>query len=188
LANPHIDDILREIAAYRTGEGYRLTCESQSGFDLSLLSLERAKMLRAARFINPRVAWDGLYSTWPKVRRAIRMLKAVGYGRKDIYVFMIYNYEIPYAEMRKKLDACRRWRVRVIDCRYRPLSQTEDNYIPGPVPQKSGGYYLHPGWTDLQVRRFRRAVRHQNIAILLDLPNGRYLQGCEQRKVAPCCG
>ena len=28
----------------------------------------------------------------------------------------------------------------------------------------------------MQVRRFRQAVRHQNIAILLDLPNGRVCQ------------
>ena len=37
----------------------------------------------------PRIAWDGPYATWPKVRNAVRMLKRVGYGRKDIFVFMI---------------------------------------------------------------------------------------------------
>ena len=97
---------------------------------------------------------------------------------------MIDNHRLSYKEMRRKLDACRRWRVRVIDCRYRPLDLTEDNYRPGPKRQTGEEYYVHPDWTDRQVRVFRRAVRHQNIAILLDLPNGRYVQGCEQRKVS----
>jgi len=111
------------------------------------------------------------------------MLKDVGYGRKEVFVFMLFNHDIPYDEMRGKLDACRRWQVRVIDCRYRPLTATSDNYRAGPKSQTGDDYYIHDGWTDRQVRRFRRAVRHQNIAILLNLPNGRYIPGCEQRKV-----
>jgi radical SAM family protein len=183
LANPHIDGILQELAERRRESSHGLSCESQSGFDLRLLTPERAALLKEAGFKNPRVAWDGRYDSWPEVRRAVRTLKSVGYGRKDVFVFMIYNHRLPYVEMRKKLDACRRWRVRVIDCRYRPLDCTKDNYRPGPKPQEPGEYYIHPGWTDRQVRRFRRAVRWQNIAILLDLPNGRYIPGCEQRKV-----
>ena len=183
LANPCADRILKELADYRGPDGRPVTCESQSGFDLSLLTPERARLLKAARFVDPRIAWDGGYASWPRVKAAVRMLKDVGYGRKDIYVFMIYNHSITYDEMRRKLDACRRWRVRLIDCRYRPLDCTEDNYRPGPKPQEPGSYYIHPGWTDRQIRTFRRAVRRQNIAVLLDLPDGRYLPGCEMRKV-----
>ncbi len=183
LANPNIDNILRELAEFRFTRNRRVTCESQSGFDLRLLSPERARLLRCASFKYPRIAWDGRYSDWPRVRRAVRMLKNVGYGRKDIFVFMLYNHDLTYMEMRKKLDACRRWRVRLIDCRYRPLNAVSDDYRPGPKVQPAGEYYIHPDWTDRQVRAFRRAVRHQNIAILLDLPNGRYIRGCEQSKV-----
>jgi len=184
LANPHIDDILRELAAHRLPRGRPVTCESQSGFDLRLLTAQRAQSLKSARFQNARIAWDGAYKTWPRVRRAIRILKAVGYGRKDIHVFMLYNHALPYREMRMKLDACRRWKVRVVDCRYRPLTSTEDGYQPGPKSQDAGAYFIYPGWTDRQVRSFRRAVRHQNIAILLNLPRGRYVPGCEQRMVS----
>jgi len=183
LANPNIEGILKELSEIKFARGGRLKCESQSGFDLRLLTEERATMLKQARFVDPRVAWDGPYSHWPRVREAVNRLKAVGYGRKDIYVFMIYNHKLSYKEMRKKLDACRRWRVRIIDCRYRPLNVTSDGYRPGPKSQPAGEYYVHPGWTDMQVRGFRRAVRHQNIAILLNLPNARYIKGCEQRKV-----
>ena len=183
LANPHIDKILHELAEYRTQSGHPLRCDSQSGFDLNLLTDERAKLLKAAHFVNPRIAWDGPYKGWPKVRKAIGMLERAGYKRKDMYIFMIYNYVLSYAEMKRKLEACRRWRVRVIDCRYRPLDYTEDNYVPGPKPQEAGEYYIHDAWTDAQVRGFRRAVRRQNIAILLGLPDGRYIRGCESRKV-----
>ena len=183
LANPYIDKILTELADYRTPGGRAIRCESQSGLDFQALTPRRAELLRRASFESPRIAWDGPYDTWPAARKAIRILKAVGYGRKDIFVFMLYNHELPYSEMRRKLDACRRWMIRVIDCRYRPLNRIEDNYRPGPKTQLPGAYYVHPNWTDRRVRKFRRAVRRQNIAILLDLPNGRYIKGCEQRKV-----
>ena len=183
LANPHIDSILCELATFRLRNGRSVTWECQSGLDLRLLTAERAVLLERSRMKYPRVAWDGPYSDWPTVKQAVEMLKAVGYGRKDIFVFMIYNHALSYVEMMKKVDACRRWRVRIIDCRYRPLEAVEGNYRPGPRPQPPGSYYIHHGWTDEDVRGFRRKVRQQNIAILLDLPGGRYICGCEQRKV-----
>jgi hypothetical protein len=183
LANPYVDDILRELAEVKFPGGWRLSCESQSGFDLRILTPARAELLRKARFQFPRIAWDGPYREWPRVKEAVDVLKDVGYGRKDIFVFMVFNHNFRYEEMKEKLEACRRWMVRVIDCRYRPLDQTFDNYVAGPKPQTSADYYIHPRWTDSQVRRFRRTVRHQNIAVLLNLPNARYLAGCERRKV-----
>jgi hypothetical protein len=183
LANPNIENILSELTNYRFRNGKSVIWECQSGLDLRLLTPERAELLKKSHMINPRIAWDGPFSNWPLVKHTIDMLKAVGYGRKDIFVFMIYNHALPYIDMLKKVDACRRWRVRLIDCRYRPLNSIEDNYIPGSKSQPTGSYFLHRGWTDATIRRFRRKVRHQNIAILLDLPNGRYIPGCESRKV-----
>jgi hypothetical protein len=184
LANPSIEKILKEIADFRMDRGGRLVCESQSGFDLTYLTPKLAKLLKRARFDNPRIAWDGRYSSWPKVRKAIRLLQKAGYKRDEVFIFMVYNWDIPYSEMKRKLDACRRWQVRVIDCRYRPLNYTEDNYHPGAKGQEPGEYYVHTGWTDAQVREFRRSVRRQNIAVMLHLPNGRYIEGCERRRVA----
>jgi len=184
LGSPHIKHILSELAGFRFKGGRRVSCESQSGLDLRLLTPDLALMLRNAHFKYPRLAWDGPYSDWPNVRRAIEMLKEVGYGREDIFVFMLYNHRLSYLEMRRKLDACRRWQVRVIDCRFRPLDRTEDGYNPRLKHQTAADYCIYPGWTDRQVRAFRRAVRRQNIAILLELPEGRYIPGCERRKVS----
>lgn len=183
LANPYIDDILGELAHVRLSRGRHLMCESQSGFDLRLLTPARARLLREARFHSPRIAWDGPYKDWARVKEKINILKDVGYGRKDIFVFMMFNHRLTYAEMKAKLDACRRWKVRVIDCRYRPLNQTYDKYKAGPKAQTNADYYIHANWTDIRVRKFRQAVRHQNIAVLLDLPDGRYISGCEQRMI-----
>ena len=135
LANPNIDKILREVSEYKIDKRYRVSCESQSGFDLRLLTPERARLLKAARFMNPRVAWDGSYKDWKRVKKAIGYLETAGYNHTDIFVFMIYNCTLSYEEMKKKLNACRRWKVRVIDCRYRPLNRTEDGYKPGRKPQ-----------------------------------------------------
>ena len=63
LANPHIDKILREVSEHRIEKRYHISCESQSGFDLRLLTPERARLLKAARFMNPRVAWTVLTKT-----------------------------------------------------------------------------------------------------------------------------
>jgi hypothetical protein len=183
LANPHIGSLLDELADFRLPDGGRVLCESQCGFDTRLLTPDLAVRLKTARFRSPRISWDGPYCEWPKVRAAVDMLDSAGYPRRDIYVFMLYNHDLPYAEMREKVEACRRWGVRVSDCRYRPLSSTADGYRPGPKPQAADEYYIHPGWSDTQVRRFRRTVRHQNIAIMLRLPDNRYLPGCEQRMV-----
>jgi len=183
LANPHIGRVFNELATFRFPDGRRVICEAQCGFDTRLLTSDLATALKRARFRKPRVSWDGDYSGWPDVKAAVQMLEGAGYSRKDIYVFMLYNHDVPYPEMREKLEACRRWGVRVSDCRYRPLDSTEDNYRPGQKPQSTDEYYIHPGWTDAQVRRFRRAVRHQNIAIMLRLPDNRYVQGCEQRLI-----
>jgi hypothetical protein len=183
LANPHIKRILEELAAFRLPDGSRVVCESQCGLDRRLLTVELAGALRRARFRTPRISWDGHYSGREHVREAVEMLEAAGYKRRGIYVFMLYNHHIAYPEMKAKLEACRRWGIRVADCRYRPLDATHDGYRPGSKPQPPGEYYIHPDWTDSQVRRFRRAVRRQNIAIMLRLPDNRYVPGCEQRLV-----
>jgi len=183
LANPHVADILCELGSFRFKDGRRVSCECQCGLDTRLLTPDLALALKKARFRTPRISWDGAYSEWKRVRAAMEMLETAGYERRNTYVFMLYNHDVPYSEMREKLEACRRWGLRVADCRYRPLDAVEDGYRPGPKPQSPHEYYTRPGWTDSQVRRFRRAVRQQNIAIMLRLPNNRYAPGCEQHLV-----
>ncbi len=185
LANPYIKNILSELAEFKFHNNGRITCESQSGLDGRLLikDPELSLLLKKVRLKYPRIAWDGPYKHWPKIKEQIKILKNAGFHPKDIFIFMLYNHELSYEELRAKLDSCRRWGIRVIDCRLRPLNSISDGYNPRAKSQTVEEYYIYKGWTDRQVRAFRRAVRRQNIAILLDLPNGRYIEGVEKRYI-----
>lgn len=163
LANPHIKEILEELKNSKHN-GRVVYSESQCGIDGRLLTPEVAKLLKQARFLNPRIAWDHGYDQRKMIKKQIDMLVEAGYPAKDIYVFMIYNFEADYYEMLKKLKQCKRWGVQIADCRYRPLNQTFDNYNPR-ERQTNVDYYIHPRWTDRQIKFFRKKVRQQNIEI-----------------------
>jgi hypothetical protein len=163
LANPFIKDILKELENAKHN-GRVVYSESQCGIDGRLLTPGLAKLLKKARFLNPRIAWDHGCNQRKMIKKQIDMLVGAGYPAKDIYVFMIYNYEFDYYEMLKKLKQCKRWGVQIADCRYRPLNQTFDNYNPR-GRQTNKDYYIHPRWTDRQIKLFRRKVRQQNIMI-----------------------
>jgi len=173
LMNPHIDAILGELAILRKSR--RLSwCESQSGFDGRVLAErpELAKMLRAAGFRNPRIAWDHGVQEQDAVRKQLALLQHAGYApSKQIYVFMVFNWDIPFAEMEAKRIRCWEWKVQIADCRYRPLDQLYDNYRGGAV-QGTGDYHIHTaaGWTDRLVKQFRRNVREQNICVRHGFP------------------
>jgi len=163
LANPHIKDILEELKNAKNN-GRVVYSESQCGIDGRLLTPEVAKLLKQARFLNPRIAWDHGYNQRKMIKKQIDMLVEAGYPTKEIYVFMIYNFEPDYYEMLKKIKQCKKWGVQIADCRYRPLNQTFDRYN-GRVKQTNEDYYIHHTWTDRQIKSFRRKVRQQNIMI-----------------------
>lgn len=183
IANPNIENILSEVSDKRINRS-AVYCESQSGLDGRILERkpQLANLLKKARFQNPRIAWDGGISQKDKIKKQIDILLEGGYNSKEIYIFMLYNHDSsPYDEMREKLECCRKWLTQVIDCRFRPLDKTEDNYDPRAKKQSDEDYYIAPRWKDWQVRRFRKAVRRQNIAIRLELPNARYVEGIERK-------
>ncbi|MCG2717489.1 MAG: Fe-S oxidoreductase [Nanoarchaeota archaeon] len=163
LANPYIKEILEELKNSKHNSRV-VYSESQCGIDGRLLTPEVAKLLKQARFLNPRIAWDHGYNQRSMIKKQIDMLVEAGYPAKEIYVFMIYNFEPDYYEMLKKLKQCKRWGVQIADCRYRPLNQTFDNYNPR-ERQTNKDYYIHPKWTDRQIKLFRKKVRQQNIEI-----------------------
>jgi hypothetical protein len=163
LANPYIKNILEELKNSKY-HGRVVYSESQCGIDGRLLTPELAKLLKHARFVNPRIAWDHDYKEHKMIKKQVDMLVDAGYPSKDIYVFMIYNFEHNYYEMLKKLRKCKEWNVQIADCRYRPLNQTFDNYNPR-RKQTNEDYYIHPKWADRQIKLFRKKVRQQNIVI-----------------------
>ena len=169
LANKHIIQILKDLRGLRI-KGRKMVYESQSGFDGRLLEKDPgfAEMLKKANFQNIRFAWDNGVSEHTSIKRQLNYLTSAGYNAKDISVFTIYNYNISYKDMLKKLDYCKKWGIQIADCRYRPLDSTDDRYNPqAKSGQDENSYYIHTqgGWTDNKVRDFRRRVRQHNIWI-----------------------
>ena len=170
FANPHIKDILRSLAELKINNR-SVIFESQSGYDGRLLDNDPdlAILLKKARFSNIRIAWDNGIEDHESIKRQISYLIKAGYSSKEIYVFMIYNFNIPYEIMIKKIEYCKKWKVQIADCRYRPLSTTFDNYksYASKEGQTKKDYYIHEitGWSDKKIRMFRRLVRQHNMEI-----------------------
>lgn len=187
LANPHIDDILDELIEEKK-RNRSLICESQSGFDGRILldNPDLANKIKKAGFVYPRIAWDNGYSEHRSILKQIQILEKGGYNRKDISIFMIYNWQLPFATMEKKRKKCWEWGVQIADCRYRPLDQTFDNYDPASYRkgQTEKEYYINKpsGWTDNKIRKFRKNVRRQNICVRQGLEF--YSKSMERKKIS----
>ena len=178
LANPYIENILEEIANTKHNGG-AVYCESQCGFDGRLLTPKLARLIKKARFQYPKIAWDGPYSEHKNIKKQLNMLMDAGYSHKDISVFMLYNWDHDFCEMEKKRLKCWDWRVQISDCRYRLLDQTYDNYNPR-RSQTSKDYFIHPKWTDSEVKQFRKNVRRQNICVRMG--TNKYDKSLERKK------
>lgn len=167
LDNPYIHNILDELIELKKNREI-IWCECQSGFDGRLLTKDELipPKLKASGFRNIRMAWDGKYKDHTKVKKQLDCLTNNKlYKTKDIEIFMLYNWDIPFNELEKKRVKCYKWGVQVSDCRYRPLNQPFDNYKPRKKGQTNADYYIHHNWTDLLVKLFRRNVRRHNICI-----------------------
>jgi len=169
LANKYLENILEELKNIKINNR-AVYSECQSGFDGRILTPDLAVKLKKARFINPRIAWDNSYEEYKDIERQISYLVDGGYNPKDIYVFMVYNYDLPFEIMEEKRKKCYEWRVQIADCRYRPLDQAFDNYNPHKTEQTKKDYYIHHNWIDSEVRKFRRNVRRQNICVRHGFP------------------
>jgi len=122
---------------------YELVC----GIDHRFLYSDLSKALKEARFNNIRLAWDFEYTDQIKIRNALKSLMAAGYRSRDLTIFMVCNWKIPYEECIKKLYLCAIWSVKVADC-----------YFDGQVSPN-----IEPiGWTTDQIKDFRKRVRKHN--------------------------
>ncbi len=171
LKNPNINAILGELIELKRNKKIGW-CESQSGFDgrLLLKEPELASLLRQAGFRFPRIAWDWGYDQWPQIKKQIKILIDSGFSKKNMSVFMIYGWDIDFKEMEKKRIKCWEWGLQITDCRFRPLDCLQDKYNPLIDQSDGSDYYIHPNWTDAEIKQFRKNIRRQNICIRMRLP------------------
>lgn len=181
LANQYIENILEEIREKRV-DGKIVHHECQSGLDgrILLQKPHLAELLKAAHFKSPRIAWDGPYGDHEAVHDQLQVLLGAGFPPREIQVFMLYNHRLPPAELFAKVEKCYQWGVQVSDCRFRPLDSFSDGYNPRARHQRESEYYVHPGWSDAEVRSLRRTVRTNNICVRYHIPRDRYVQKYER--------
>lgn len=138
---------------------YELIC----GVDYGVLSLEIAKLLFKKRFgrfnrkgkwqRGIRIAWDWEYSAFSLIQRTISYLLSAGFKKKQIEIFMICGWKIPYEECLRKLKVIKDWGCLVNDCWY-------DNVNPP--------YYQTKFWSLGQCKDFRKKCRKHNQLILFN--------------------
>lgn len=146
LSKPKALDIITKLAELRVNRhvvNYELVC----GIDYRFLTQIVASMLKQSRFRRIRLAWDFTYKDQFKIKKALDMLLKAGYRNKELMIFMICNWQIPYEECLKKLYLCAIWSVKVADC-----------YFDGQVSPN-----IEPlGWTAGKIKDFRKRVSKHN--------------------------
>lgn len=165
LAHPQIEKLLEALSHVRVNDKV-VNYECQSGFDGRLLQRkpELAKLLKAARFRHPRIAWDGPLTDAEDIKKQLDILEQGGYSHNAVQIFIIYNHDLTPQEIEKKRLQCWKWGVQVIDCRFRPLNQFFENYCPT-KQQTQSDYHIHTRWDDKSIKLTRRAFRRQNIQV-----------------------
>jgi hypothetical protein len=152
-------DILNDLGR-RKLKGRFVYYELMCGIDYRFLTPLIAFALRKNRFgmfskkgkwhPGVRLAWDTPYRENPKIKEAIDMLIRAGFKPfkpREIQLFVLCNWKIPYLDCIKKLDLAKVWGVQIADCYY-------DNQVsPRILPRY---------WSLKQIRQFRAKVRKHN--------------------------
>ncbi len=147
LANPEAKAILNDLG--RSVYQKQFIC----GVDWRLMDQETADLLKHANFINIRWAWDYHLTEQKKHKKVLQMLVKAGYKPKELSVFMIINWKIPYVDCCKKLDLLKVWNVKVNDCCW------------------DGGYKIAKPkyWTPEHIKKFRAMCRKHNQLVLFGI-------------------
>ena len=130
LFHPGIEDILGELAATKVN-GKVVRYESQSGFDAVVLIQKPhlARIIKRAWFMRPRVAFDNGLDEHAVVEEAVHLLTEAGYPRKEIMVFVLYNYNEPLFVLEKKPQLLRQLGVQISDCRTGRWTRQNDSVL-----------------------------------------------------------
>jgi hypothetical protein len=153
LSKPGVLDIIKDLGS-RLVNGRVVNYELVCGIDYRRLTVELAEALKAARFGRMRIAWDHHFVDQMKIKDAIDRLIKAGYRNKELMVFMICNWRVPFTDNIKKLDLCKVWRVKVADC-----------YFDGQVSPNIDSIF----WTVGQIKAFRARCRKHNQMVMFGI-------------------
>jgi hypothetical protein len=149
LANPVCLEILRSLPKRR----YELVC----GIDYRRLTPEIASLLKEKGFHKIRWAWDYGFSLQRKHQMILRILVNAGFTPRDLSVFILVNWKIPYIECLRKLDLLKVWNLKANDCCY------DGGYPHGEIDFNNNSRFNDKRfWAYDQIKDFRRKCRKHN--------------------------
>lgn len=140
LASPYWKDIFDEI------EELALEVDFNQGLDARLLTEEAALKLKNLKLPVMRLAYDSEHIRQP-LEKAINLLKHLGFNRRRIIVYCLYNHNDTPEGFLHRLQDLSDWGVVSYPMRYQSLQ---------PAP-KDG--YVSPNWTKDQLEMIAKARR-----------------------------
>ena len=166
LSNPYIENILNELIDLKENKKIS-SCEARVGLDYRIINKKPklANLLKRAGFKNIKIAWDDGTEKFEQIKKCVSILSENGFRPMDIGIYMLSNYELPYEVLEWKRVKCYEMKATIVNCRFIPLTQLNDNYNPYKKEQYDNEYYIHKNWTDFEVRLFARNCRKTNQAI-----------------------
>jgi len=122
LANPHWRNIVSEL------KERRLVVDFNQGLDGRLINKEVAEELRGLKLEPIRLAYDTSGQRGP-VQRAISLLEKVGFSKRQMVIYMMYNFEDSPENFLDRLRDILEWGAVAYPMRYEPINvcDTEGN-------------------------------------------------------------
>jgi len=108
LSNPNALEILKALPKGK----YEFVC----GVDYRILTQEHADLMKAKGFKKVRWAWDYGLSLQYKHKDTYNKFLKAGYKPKDLSVFILVNWKIPFMECFLKMELLKIWGVKIDDC------------------------------------------------------------------------
>jgi len=149
LCHPEALEIIKELGR-RKVNGKVIYYELLCGVDYRFLTQDISVALKQSRFKHIRLAWDHSFLLQKKIKETSQYLLNAGYHPRDIMVFIICNWKIPYKECLNKMELCKVWNFQIADCYFD--NQLSPNIKP-----------IH--WKEEEIKEFRRKVRRHNMLV-----------------------
>lgn len=146
LASPHWKEIIDELADLRNAKNRRYLIDFNQGLDARLFTPEIALELARLRLKCVRLAYD---STVMKkaVKQAIDCIVQAGIRKRNVWIYVMYNYQDTPEDFIKRVQDLMEWGVTVYPMCYQPVDALEKNS------------YVDSNWTPEQLDMVQKARR-----------------------------
>ncbi len=143
LGEPHWRDVVEEL------KELRLEVDFNQGLDARFINEDVAQALKGLKIPSIRLAYD-FPGMGKAVKRATELLDAVGFRRRRIVSYVLFNYKDTPEDLFARIRDLLEWGATAYPMRYQPLS--------GPHAFEKDSY-VSPTWTIEQLNMVVRARR-----------------------------